>query len=195
MAKQRYYKELRLKQKAANERMRQLEKAGIESPAYRALQARLEVLGRQRKGSRGRRFSETGKATYNEMEIQNKILDEFLYGQSTSTVRGARQYYDNVWQSANENNNLTEAGISRDEWLNFWQSMPADKNERIYGSSQIVNIIQAYSMKNGQLEAEGKMSVEEIAHAIQNSKSLKDAYNSLGITYKDVKAARKLGAL
>ena len=32
----RFYPELRLKQKAANERMRQLEKAGINSPAYQS---------------------------------------------------------------------------------------------------------------------------------------------------------------
>ena len=189
MANVRFYKELRLKEKAANERMRQLEKAGIKSPAYQAAQAKLEVLGKQTKGDRGRRFSETGKATYNEMEILNKILDEFLYEQKTSTITGAKEYERDVWESANKNNKLSDAGISRKEWLDFWASMP-DKKERLYGSSQIVAIVRAYSMKNGELSDTDKMSMQEIADEIQSSKNLKSAYNQLGLTYNDVQSAR-----
>ena len=189
MANVRFYKELRLKEKAANERMRQLEKAGIKSPAYQAAQAKLEVLGKQTKGDRGRRFSETGKATYNEMEILNKILDEFLYEQKTSTIAGAKEYERDVWESANKNNKLSDAGISRKDWLDFWASMP-DKKERLYGSSQIVAIVRAYSIKNGELSDNDKMSMQEIADEIQSSKNLKSAYNQLGLTYKDVQSAR-----
>lgn len=189
MANVRFYKELRLKEKAANERMRQLEKAGIKSPAYQAAQAKLEVLGKQTRGDRGRRFSETGKATYNEMEILNKILDDFLYGQKTSTVKGAKEYERDVWESANENNKLTDAGISRKDWLDFWASMP-DKKERLYGSNQIVAIVRAYSMKNGKLSDNDKMSMQEIADEIQASKNLKSAYNQLGLSYKEVQSAR-----
>lgn len=189
MANVRFYNELRLKEKAANERMRQLEKSGIQSPAYQAVQAKLEILGKSTKGSRGRRFSETGKATYNEMEILDKILNEFLYEQSTSTVKGAKEYMDDVWNTANENNKLSDAGISRKEWLDFWESMP-DKKERLYGSTQIVAIVRAYSMKNGQLEDENKMSMQEIADEIQSSKNLKSAYASLGLSYKEVQSAK-----
>ena len=189
MANVRFYKELRLKEKAANERMRQLEKAGIKSPAYQAAQAKLEVLGKQTRGDRGRRFSETGKATYNEMEILNKILDDFLYEQKTSTITGAKEYERDVWESANQNNKLSDAGISRKEWLDFWASMP-DKKERLYGSNQIVAIVRAYSMKNGNLSDDDKMSMQEIADEIQASKNLKSAYNQLGLTYKEVQSAR-----
>lgn len=189
MANVRFYNELRLKEKAANERMRQLEKSGIQSPAYQAVQAKLEILGKSTKGSRGRRFSETGKATYNEMEILDKILNEFLYEQSTSTVKGAKEYMDDVWNTANENNKLSDAGISRKEWLDFWESMP-DKKERLYGSTQIVAIVRAYSMKNGQLEDENKMTMQEIADEIQSSKNLKSAYASLGLSYKEVQSAK-----
>ena len=189
MANVRLYKELRLKEKAANERMRQLEKAGINSPAYQAVQAKLEVLGKQTKGNRGRRFSETGKATYNEMETLDKILNEFLYESKTSTLKGAREYQRDVWETANKNNQLAAAGISRDDWLKFWESMP-DKKDRLYGSSQIVAMVRAYSMKNGKLEDEDKMSMQEIAEEIQASKNLKDAYKKIGITYKDAQNAR-----
>ena len=189
MANVRFYRDLRLKQKAANERMRQLEKAGIQSPAYQAVQAKLEVLGKRTKGDRGRRFSETGKATYNEMEVLDKILNEFLYEQKTSTLSGAKEYERDVWESANKNNQLAAAGISRDEWLDFWKSMP-DRKERLYGSSQIVAMVRAYSIKNKELEDEDKMSVQEIVDEIQNSKNLKSAYKALGLTYTDVSSAR-----
>ena len=195
VGKTRYDENLRLKAKRANERMRQLEKAGLESPAYQAIQARLEILGKTRKGTRGRRFSESGRATYQEREILNKILDEFLYGQTTSTVKGARDYYDSIWASANKNNKLDAAGISREDWFNFWENMPSDKKDRLYGSSQIVNIIQAYSIKSGKLEPENKLSMEEIADAIQSSKDLKSAYKAVGLTYKDVSNVRRLGKL
>lgn len=185
----RFYSDLRLKEKAANERMRQLEKAGLNSPAYQAVQAKLEVLGKRTKGDRGRRFSETGKASYNEMEILNKILDEFLYQHETSTLKGAKQYQDDVWQNANENNKLSDAGITREEWLNFWESMP-DKKDRLYGSSQIVAMIRAYSIKNAELEDDDKMSMSEIAEEIQASRNLKDAYRHLGITYTQAQKAR-----
>lgn len=185
----RFYNDLRLKEKAANERMRQLEKQGINSPAYQSVQAQLVILGKQTKGNRGRRFSETGKATYNEAELLNKILDNFLYEQSTSTVKGAREYQKDVWESANANNKLSEAGISKDDWLHFWESMP-DKKERMYGSSQIVAMMRAYSMKNNKLDDQDKMSVEEIADEIQNSKNLKSAYKALGLNYDEVSKAR-----
>lgn len=189
MAYVKFYNDLRLKEKAANERMRQLEKAGLNSPAYQAVQAKLEILGKQTKGDRGRRFSETGKATYNEMETLNKILDDFLYNYETSTLKGARQYERDVWDNANANNQLTDAGISRDDWLEFWKNMP-DRKDRLYDSEHYVSMIRAYSIKNGQLTDDNKMSMAEIAEEIEASKNLKDAYNRIGITYKEADAAK-----
>lgn len=184
----RHYEDLRLKQKAANERMRQLEKQGIQSPAYQAVQARLEILGRQTKGNRGRRFSETGNATYNDYELQLKILDEFL-NQKTSTLSGAKEYQKDVWETANKNGKLSAIGISKDDWLNFWESMP-DRKDRLYGSSQIVAIMRAYTIKNGKLEDDNKLSMQEIADEIQASKNLKDAYKKLGLSYSEVSKAK-----
>ena len=181
----RFYSQLRLKEKAANERMRQLELAGIKSPAYQSIQAQLEILGKRTKGERGRRFSETGKATYAESEVLNKMLDEFLYGQETSTLTGAKKYMENVWNSANKNNQLAEAGITREEWLKFWENMP-DKKDRLFGSEQYVAMIRAYTIKNGSLEDLDKMSIEEITAEIKAAKSLKNAYTRIGLTPKEV---------
>lgn len=210
----RFYAELRLMQKAANQRMVRLEHAGIKSPAYLAVQAKLEVLGKRTKGDHGRRFSETGKATYNEMEIQKKILEQFLYGDVTSTVKGAKQYEKDVWETANKNQKLSEAGISKDDWLNFWASMP-DRKDRLYGSEQIVAIVRSFTIKRSELmklsdEERQKMikageiskealdnlidedafSVEEIADEIQASKNLKDAYKKLGLSSTEVRKAK-----
>lgn len=173
----RFDAELRSMQKAANERMRQLEKRGIKSPAYNALQAKLEILGKERKGARGRRFSETGKGTYNEREMQKKILNEFLH-QKTASVSGAKDYYDRVWETANANDKLTNAGISRDQWFDFFDSLPDSKKDRMYYSQQ-VKIFKAFMRKNGELVDEGKITVEQIANAIQEADKLNEAFSGL----------------
>ena len=188
MAYVRFYEDLRLKEKRANERMRQLEKAKIKSPAYQAVQAKLEILGKQTKGNRGRRFSETGKATYNEMEALEKILNDFL-GNETSTLRGAKKYREDTWQTANKNNKLTNAGIDKDDWFDFWENLP-DKKSRLYDSEEYVSIIRAYSLKKGELEDDDKMTIEQITEEIESSKNLKDAYKRLGLKYGEVKNAR-----
>lgn len=212
MAERRFYKELRRLQKVANQRMVRLEQADIKSPAYLAVQARLEILGKRTKGDRGRRFSETGKATYNEMEIQMKILRKFIEN-VTSTVAGAKKYQKDVWESANKNQRLSEAGISKNDWLNFWASLP-DHKDRLYGSEQYVAMIRAYTIKRDKLLKmsdkdrenlieDGELSedqlnnfiddafdVEEIANEIEASKDLKSAYKKLGLSMSEVKTAK-----
>ena len=170
--------------------MRQLEMRGIKSPAYLAVQAQLELLGKRTKGDRGRRFSETGKATYAEMEILNKILSEFLE-QKTSTIKGAKEYERNVWETANKNNKLSEVGISKDEWLDFWASMP-DRKDRLFGSDEYVTILRTYIDKKatGQLEDEQKMTVEEIAEKIKEKDTLKAAWGAIGLTSSEIEAHR-----
>ena len=189
MANKRFYADLRRMAKAANQRMVRLEKAGINSPAYQAAQAKLEIMGKQTSGDRGRRFSESGKATYNEMEIMKKVLESFLYDDTTSTVSGAIKYQEDVWNKANDIYDLDKAGITREEWGDFWESM-GSKKDRLYGSEQIIAIVRAYSMQGGELRDESRMSMEEIAEEIQSSKNLKSAYKALGLTSSDVIAAK-----
>lgn len=182
-----FYKDLRLKEKAANERMRQLEKQNIKSPAYQSVQAKLEILGRQTKGARGRRFSETGRATYNEMEQLNKILDEFL-SQKTSTLRGAKEYYKDVWTEANKNNKLASAGITKNDWFEFFENYGNKKKDRMFYSAS-VKMFKAYMRKNAQLKPENRLTPKQIAEAIQESKTMKEAYkDKLGLSLKEVNA-------
>ena len=176
-------KELRLMQKRANERMRQLEMKGIKSPAYKAVQAKLEILGKRTKGDRGRRFSETGRATYNEAEMQKRILREFLEA-DTSTIKGAKNYYDRVWESAKENekNGIAAAGISREQWFDFWENMPDNKKDRMFYSQQ-VKIFTSFMRKNGDLVDEGKITIEEIADSIQEANELNEVFSNLNELY------------
>ena len=177
MAYKGYDKELRLMQKAANERMRQLEKQNRKSPAYRAIQARLEMMGKTTKGSRGRRFSETGKGTFNEREHQKKILQEFL-GQKTSTLTGAKDYYDKVWETANKDGKVTAAGITREQWFDFFEALPDSKKDRMFYSQQ-VKIFKAFMRRNNELVDEGKIKIEDIADAIQEAETLDAVFDNL----------------
>ena len=168
MANIRYYKDLRALQKRANQAMVRLERLGIKSPAYQSVQADLEVLGRQISGDRGRRFSETGRATYNEYEAQKKILTDFL-NMKTRTQAGAKQWVEDVWEGARENSDLKleEAGVTKDMWLDFWDNMPSNHRDRILGSEVYVKILRTYTYKNRELSDDQKMTVEEIADAIR----------------------------
>ena len=197
MANVRKYEDLRLLQKRANQAMLRLKRLGINSPAYQAAQARLEMLGQPITKEGYRRFSETGKATYNEYEMQKKILKDFL-GMKTRTQSGAKKWLDDVWEGALQSDKdlkLKEAGITRDQWLEFWASMPGKHQDRMFGSEVIVKMLRTYSYKNRQLKDEDKMTMADIADAIQNATNVKRAYKSLGITYKDVSKVNSLGAL
>ena len=196
MANIRYYTDLRTLQKRANQAMVRLEHMEIKSPAYQAIQAKLEVLGRQASGDRGRRFSETGKATWNEYQMQKALLEDFL-SMKTRTQAGAKQWIEDVWASAQSNEDLllNEAGVSRDQWLDFWQNMPSNHKDRLLGSDVYVTVLRTYTYKNRELADEQKMSAEEIANAVRQAGDVKEAYKALGITYKDVKEVRSLGKL
>lgn len=183
----RFYSELKAKAKRANQRLVRLEQMDVQSPAYQAVQAKLEILGRQTSGSRGRRFSESGKATYNEMEILNKVLDQFL-GMETSTQKGAATWVEDVWQGALDSDKgllIKEAGITRDEWLDFWSNMPANKKDRMFASEQIVKMLRTYTAKNEELSDDQKMDMKEIAEAISSANSITEGYKNLGMTYQE----------
>lgn len=196
MANIRFYKDLKQLAKQANQRMVRLEKAGIKSPAYEAAQAKLEMLGRSSKTAQGRRFSETGKATYNEYEQIKKILEEFI-GQKTSTVKGANKYIDDVWQGAQKSEkvsaDLKKAGITKEEWFEIWKSLPSNKKERMYSSSEYIEMVAVYKATKGQEKSD--VDVSELVKQFEDSKNLKAAYKSIGLSYHDFEVAESMGVL
>lgn len=200
MANVRYYADLRRLAKQANQRMVRLEQAkggaGIKSPAYEAVQAKLEMLGRQVGDTKGRRFSETGKATYNEYEQIKKILEEFI-DQKTSTVKGANKYVDDVWQGAQKSEkvsaDLKKAGITKDEWFEIWKNLPSNKKERMYSSSEYIEMVAIYKATKGKEKPD--VDVGELVKQFEDSKNLKSAYKSLGLSYHDFEVAESMGVL
>lgn len=195
MAQKRAYKDIQLMAKRVNERMRQLEKKDIKSPAYRSLQATLEMMGKRGTDNYGRRFSEGKMYTYTEAMSLRSILSKAL-GKETLSLSGAKSYYDKVWQGALNNPKLKikENGITREQWFEFWENMPTKEKDRTYGSEQNVKLLIEYTRQHGKLGIDNAMTAEEIAAEIQASTSLKDAYKKLGMSVKG-KKSRDLGAL
>ena len=189
-----YYSDLRTLAKRANQRMRELEKRDAQSPAYQAVQAKLEMLGKRATDSKGRRFSESGKATYNEYESLRSVLEEFLFKQKTSTVRGYNEYVESVWQGALSSNKIATdikaAGITKDQWFAMWSSIP-DKKHRTYDSEEY---IQALAQYNQEHENEN-FDVSSLMKDFEAATDLKSAYAGLGLSMADIETAANLGVL
>ena len=192
MAQKRYYKDLKAMAKRANQRMVELEHRGLKAGAYNRVQGYLEMMGKKSKRETGRRFSETGKATYNEYQTLKKFLSRFLESK-TSTVRGTKSFYDKVWRTANERMNLAERGITKDEYMEIWENLPDDNRDRVFGSDTIISMVTTALNKGGKKKTGEALTVSEIVEKIQNASNVKDAYRSIGITYKDVKENKSLG--
>ena len=195
MAQKRYYKDLKKLAKRANQRMVELEKRGMKTGAYEAVQGYLEMAGVKSKNATGRRFSETGKASYNEYEVMKKYLERFL-GAKTSTVTGTKKFYNDVWEGAKRNLDIEKYGITKDEYMQIWENLPTKKRDRLYGSGTIIKMVSTALRKGRGIAEDGeRVSVKEIVAEIQASKNTKDAYGRLGINYKDMKQTTSLGSL
>ena len=196
MANKRFYADLRQLAKQANQRMVRLEQAGIKSPAYESVQAKLEMLGKRTGTDRGRRFSETGKATYNEYQQIKKVLQEFV-GQKTSRVKGAKDYIESVWQGAQKSDkistDLKRAGITKEDWFEIWKALP-DKEKRLYGSEQYIKVVATYKIKAGKMGSDD-IDVGKIIRDYENSQSMAAANKALGLSAHDFKIAKSMGVL
>jgi len=223
-----YSNELRKLAKAANQRMLELEKRGFRAPAYQAIQARLVSLGRpvskaasekaqsvlQKQGKfdpeednpiKLYRFSETGTfANKNEQAHVEKLLRDFL-GQKTSKLKGYKQYRQDVLDGLDRNYGYRNLGLTDEDVLNFWESMPDDERDQIYGSDETFIIYAKYliDLRTGKLEKrvnESAYTAKQIVNKINSSKSVTEALKSLGISqqgYMNFKSGmvQNLGAL
>lgn len=166
--------------KRANQRLVELERRGITSPAYEAGMAYLQSIGR-------RRFSETGKGTAREISRQKRALERFLNYQ-TSTVTGYKLFRKNVQQGLKRRYPALDEipGFTMDKLLELFMNLPAEKKDRLYSSDTYVNILEAYTRKNGQEKRDKEMSVEELIKKIDAAGSFKDALKAVGLTFEDV---------
>ena len=173
-----YSNELRKLAKAMNQRMVELEKRGFKSPAYQSVQARLQALGRDAGKAAGRRFSETGYfKDQNEMRMVEAVLKKFE-AQKTSKLKGYREYRRKVLTGLAEHYHYREFGLTDEEMLEYWEAMPDDERDRMFGSDETFIIVTAY-LQREDLEPENTLSITEIVNTINNSKSLVDALKNL----------------
>lgn len=185
--------EVRALAKRANQRIVRLEKAGVNSPAYKAAQAQLEMMGRRSNKATGRRFSETGKGTENELRQQKAALENFL-NQKTSTVSGYNKMQDEIYKSADKEYGLKDAGISKDDYFEMWQNLPDKEQDRMYYAAYYIQVLEAYEMKvqSGEIKNENALNITDIIRIMQGSENLKSALKEIGLTNVDLKKARKL---
>lgn len=191
-----FYADLKRKAKVANQRLVRLEKQGKKSPAYLAVQAKLEILGRQAGKAKGRRFSETGRATYNEYQALSKVLDEFI-AQKTSTVKGYTEYVNDVWagtlRSKNIDIDLEKSGITKEQWFEMWSALP-DKSKRSFDSSEYIEVLALYNIKGGKVKGE-TVSVTDLINEFEDNQNLSSALRRVGISEHDYDIALEMGVL
>lgn len=188
-----FSRELKLKAKRANQRMKQLEKFGKKPPAYTAIQARLEIAGRRKGTASGRRFSETGKyLNKNDLKYQESLIDKFLAAR-TSTITGYKEWQAEIYATANKHMNLTSGGISQDQYFELWDALPDDERDRVYYAEYYINVMQAYEMKKqkGEVKNENAYSVQELVDIMDSAKSYKDALSKIGLTISDINDVKK----
>ena len=187
--------EIRRKAKQANQRMVRLEKVGrTGSPAYKAMQAQLELMGRRAGKAAGRRFPETGKVVNrNDAAHMKAILDKFL-GAETSTVSGEKKYRERIYETANKEMGLEAAGITQEDYEELWSALPDNENDRMYYATFYIEVMQAYQLKRdkGELTNENAYSVTDLVRIMDASKSYKDALTEIGLTTADIRKVRTL---
>ena len=179
--------EVRRLAKRANQRMVELEKRAMNTPAYQAVQAALEMMGRRSKTALGRRFSETGRGTENELRQQKAELEKFL-NQKTSTVSGYKEYRKEVFEGADKKYGLTKAGISQEDYERLWLELPDKEKDRMYYPSFYIEIMEVYEMKrqSGQIKQENELTLTDIIRILEGSKNLKSALKDIGLEMGDI---------
>lgn len=166
--------------KKANRRMRELESKGYMSPAYKGVQARLEMMGKKptitiKSKSEdipdkhyGRRFSESGKFTnQNDLRQQLAEINRFLNAR-TSTRTGYEEYRAEIYESADEIYNLSKHGIDQDAYEQIFDELPDDKKDRMYYAEYYLSVTEAYQVKF-------KEQIEHIQNATNRSEAQKQA--------------------
>lgn len=178
-----YDRQFQLMAKRANQRMRELEKRDIRSPAYQAVQAKMQQLGITG-SAKGRRFSESGKADRNTMLQMKKALSDFL-NQKTSTLRGYAEYRENVIKGLEDKYNYSEMDLSDDDMMRIFEELPDEEEDRIYYASVVVETVAA-------AKKQGNYDIAEIVSKLQNSKDYLSALKSLGLTISDINSVGKI---
>ena len=150
--------------RAANTRLRALEKAGMtSSPAYKAAKdfardnRQFMSVGRFKESKGKFKFSTKLKGRSRE-DIQEELtkLHTFLFEAKTSTVKGAKERLDKIYEGQkvlkkDKSEKWAEyfQGMSKDDFEDFWDLTNIKTLVDAFGSKQAIQIIEAaYSNSN-----------------------------------------------
>ena len=84
-------------------------------------------------------------------------------------------------KAAEQRFDLSSAGISEDEYMQIWENLPDNENERLYGSDEIVNIVKEVKKQLGKEEDENVLNVGDIVAQLQREGDLKSTLTGLGL--------------
>ena len=212
--KERFFdKNLKRLAKKANRRLRELEAKKYKSPAYKAVQAQLEMMGVRKRSAKGRRFSESGKAIdQNDLRQQLSVINRFLSAK-TSTRTGYEEYREEIYKSANEIYKLSDFGISQEKYEEIFDALPDEIADRMYYAEYYIQVTEAYQVKikeqiekisndtnrseaqkKAEIEVlnENKLDIKEIIDIMESSEDYKKALSKIGLNIKDVNKIKKL---
>lgn len=192
-----YSAEIKRLAKRANQRMVEMESRNMKSPAYKAVQSALEMMGRRSDKAGGRRFSENGKGTENELRQMKKELERFL-GHQTSTVKGYKEYRKNVYEGADKIYKLKDSGITQEQFEEMWENVPDKERDRFHYAVFYYQIMETYELKlkKGELRDkktgeiltnENALTITDLMRIVEGSENLKTALDEIGISIKDIK--------
>lgn len=154
---------LRVYTKAANQRLKALEKAGLakSSNAYRYMENQLRagfnyvtqttgttVRGRQTEAGHIKFRTNFRGMSMEEMRQELRELDTFLFRSKTSTVKGVKEHYKKIKESI-ENNRYNRRVAeffkekTMEEFAEFWENQQLAKVYEMFGSSMAVEVVQA----------------------------------------------------
>ena len=165
----------------ANIRLKKMEKKGYKSPAYLSAQARLEMMGARKNKDMGRRFKEGGYFKNKNEALQYETMLKNFLNQDTSTIKGYESYRNAVLNTAEEEFHLTDYGVTDEQYMQIWEALPDDENKRLYGSSEIIAMVESAVKAQKRRKEENRLSISEIIDKIQSSSDLESALSSIGV--------------
>lgn len=193
--------------KAANKRLRNLEKAGVDnaSAAYRQIRTysrdNREFMGTTKNGEFKFR-TDVRKMDKRTLMKEAMELDTFLFRAKTSTVRGVKEHYERIKASIGRQNiNDTKTkrvmdyfnNMSMEEFNEFWENQSMTVMIEMYGSDEVIKLIKEGEDKGIDLE-----KMDELFTNIINKKSKARAITDLeNMIRKDMQvemAKRQSGA-
>lgn len=184
--------------KAANKRLRNLEKANVDdaSAAYRQIRTysrdKREFMATTKKGEFKFR-TDVRKMDKRTLMKEAMELDTFLFRAKTSTVRGVKEHYEKVKASIGRqdvNDTKTQRvmdyfnNMSMAEFNEFWENKSMSLMIKMYGSDEVVKLIQEGEDKGIDLEKMDEFFADTI-NSNAKAKPIKELENKIRKDMKD----------